>query len=79
MAGPEARDARADRLDGSRNVPAADSDLRSAEPDRETSHVGQTGHQVPHVRATAGRAHANEHVPVTRDRIVDVPELQDVG
>ena len=79
VAGLDAGDVRPDSLDRARDIPAEDGKLRRAEPDRDTRHVRHPGHQVPHVRATAGRMHAQQHIVLADHRFLDVSELEHVG
>src|SRR5262249_44721316 len=40
--------------------------------------VGESGHEVPHVRPASGGVHPEEHLVVPGRRIVEVAELEDV-
>ena len=79
VAGLEARNGRADRLDRPREIPTPDADLGSAQPERETSEVRLPGHDVPHVGTATGRVHPDEDVFLPDHRILDVSQFQHIG
>jgi hypothetical protein len=72
----------ADRLDAAGEVHAPNGDLGSAQPHgwyQEADEVGQAGHDVPDAPVQPGRMDPHQHLVVGGRRLVDVPELQDVG
>jgi hypothetical protein len=64
----------------SRHVIAADGVLGHSKPEaRDADQVRQARHHVPNALVDPGRAHPDEHLIVADGRLIDLPELQDVG
>jgi hypothetical protein len=79
IAGSEPARILADRLHDPCEVHAGDGGLGRTEPERQSSEVGQTGHQVPHAPVHTGRMHAHQRLVVAHLGFIDLSEFQDIG
>ncbi len=79
VAGLEAGHVLADRLHDPGEVHAGYGGLGHTEPKRQSSEVGQTGHQVPHALVHTGRMHAHQRLVVAHLGLIDLSEFQDLG
>ena len=75
---PKTRHVLADRFDDARQIGAANTELRSAQPEGQPNDVRHAMNAGPVRRVHGGRVNTHEHLVVLGDRLVDVLELHDI-